>query len=444
MNNGYSLKPVDTLFFRDARPMAASLSGHGSNWPLPTVIYRAVRTALLDAAGELPDTKTRVHHKTRACGTVPRAVGSDLFRSLRTVGPFPLRGSDLYLPLPADVVVEGNPCSSPASMAPLPSASGISNFPASWLRPVLPPIRPDKTKLPPWVSSAWFARYLASDLTVPPDPRLMYTEGRIGVALDDATKTASKGQLYSSEHLRLAEDVSLWFRAALSERDAANNPDGVTPDLLVGTALTLGGESRLARLEPGVGDPFSGIAPPRSARRVKWVLVSPACFENGWRPNWIAPDTGQVLLRSSVSSSVLPLPSSGSSAGDSSVFRFPSSVSSARQPGEDRRAWRDRVRALPPIAARLVGVCCPKPIAHSGWAILGDEKPGPKPTRLLVPAGAVFYFEAETDEAAAALVAALHGRTLSDRYGEAGMGLGFCGTWSPRTEDGTRKTEGSR
>jgi CRISPR-associated protein Cmr3 len=179
--------------------------------------------------------------------------------------------------------------------------------------------------------------------------------------------------------------------------------------------LSLGGESRLARMARAETDALSALTPPRAARRIKWTLVTPACFENGWRPNWIAAETGQVMLRSA-------------SPGDA-----------ARRSGEDRRAWRERIRGLSPIAARLVGVCCPKPLAHSGWAMLGEGAPGPKPTRLLVPAGAVYYFAADTDAAAADLVLALHGRTLSDRYGETGMGLGFCGTWT--TEDGKRKME---
>jgi len=54
---------------------------------------------------------------------------------------------------------------------------------------------------------------------------------------------------------------------------------------------------------------------------------------------------------------------------------------------------------------------------------------GPKPTLLAVPAGSVYFFEASTNDDAAALVRALHGRTKSDFLGEKGLGLGFCGAW---------------
>ena len=81
---------------------------------------------------------------------------------------------------------------------------------------------------------------------------------------------------------------------------------------------------------------------------------------------------------------------------------------------------------MPRINARLVAACISKPIHFSGWD-LGEQ--GPKPTLVAVPAGSVYYFEADTDEDARALVGALHSRTRSDYFGEKGMGLGYCGTW---------------
>ena len=65
---------------------------------------------------------------------------------------------------------------------------------------------------------------------------------------------------------------------------------------------------------------------------------------------------------------------------------------------------------------------------------------GAKSTQLAVPAGAVYYFEAESAEDAANLAAALnwHGKEdnpamiknrRSTLMGEKGFGLGVCGTW---------------
>ena len=94
--------------------------------------------------------------------------------------------------------------------------------------------------------------------------------------------------------------------------------------------------------------------------------------------------------------------------------------------------------------ASLLAALVPKPIPVSGWALNlhhGAENPGAKSTHLAVPAGAVYYFEADSAEDAAQLAAALnwHGpeansTTIKNRrstlLGEKGFGLGVCGTWN--------------
>jgi hypothetical protein len=84
----------------------------------------------------------------------------------------------------------------------------------------------------------------------------------------------------------------------------------------------------------------------------------------------------------------------------------------------------------------------PKPIVVTGWALPNEtDRPqgGAKSTHLAVPAGAVYYFETDSSEAAVALANALnwHGATngteiqncRSTLLGEKGFGLGVCGTW---------------
>lgn len=101
----------------------------------------------------------------------------------------------------------------------------------------------------------------------------------------------------------------------------------------------------------------------------------------------------------------------------------------------------------PNLAARLVAAIVPKPIPVTGWALPNESdraEGGAKPTHLAVPAGAVYYFQAEPDLKggpgnAAALASALnwHGTTegtdiknrRSTLMGEKGFGLGVCGTW---------------
>lgn len=406
------LQPVDTLFFRDARPMQAGAGsgGHGAHWPLPTVMHEALRTALLRLSGTLPSGKTKsVRYRTPA-GTKLRTFATREFESLRTIGPFPLRSGMLFFPAPADLITDS--AGRPAILSPISSASGQSNLPASWLKPVASRVRAGKTPRWEWISKASLHRYLesAESMEAPEQAELFDSEHRIGIALDNRTRAAAEGKLYAAEHLRLRAGVTLWMAASLSKRDtAANSVNAI--DRLMGECLTLGGESRMCRVLPAREDLLTQL-PRLKDLRIKWVLATPAVFRGGWLPNWVSDGTGEVQLK----------------AGDTE-----------RLPEEDRKAWRERVRAMPPIRARLVAACIPKSQAFSGWDLAldtntGDDSVqpgGPKPTVLAVPGGAVFYFEAEDMESSVALVAALHCRTQSDFFGEKGMGFGFCGRWKP-------------
>jgi hypothetical protein len=115
----------------------------------------------------------------------------------------------------------------------------------------------------------------------------------------------------------------------------------------------------------------------------------------------------------------------------------------ARDAGEGRETWRRRVRAMPHIPARLVAAIVPKPLVVTGWAldVEGSERSGAKSTHLAVPAGAVYYFDADSEAGAASLAAVLNwhgadaGRSAvrnrrSALLGEKGYGLGVCGSWS--------------
>ena len=433
----FELHPVDTLFFRDARPMQAGAGsgGHGANWPLPTVLHEALRSHLLRTVGEAPVGKIKSHVKTSEAGSKrSRTVASDLFRSLRTIGPFPRKGAEIYLPMPLDAVPAGEdglgflrPLSTDG-VEPVPPGvemasgsagastvrTGRSNLPASWLRAVVSPSPPRKSAWPDWVCVSWYRSYLggAPDLKRPDGEHGLFdSEPRIGVAIDPESGSAEDGRLYASEHLRLREGVSLWCRASLSDRGQEAKNNRTSLDAVQGRCLTLGGEGRIARLLASNVNSLDHLPKP-GGRLIKWVLLTPAVFRNGWRPNWIGEEAGCVLLR----------------AGDTK-----------RAKHEDRKTWRERISGMESIRARLVAARVAKPLHFSGWDVgieSEDEngnprRGGPKPTLLAVPAGSVFYFEADDETAGDALVDALHLRTRSDFFGEKGMGYGVCGTWKP-------------
>lgn len=137
----------------------------------------------------------------------------------------------------------------------------------------------------------------------------------------------------------------------------------------------------------------------------------------GWLPNWVRQQDGQVMLR----------------AGERRARAY--AGKHTRGYGADSSG----------IAARLVAAIVPKPIPVTGWALASAAadraSEGAKSTHLAVPAGAVYYFEADSAEEASKLAAALnwHGsetnpKTIKNRrstlMGEKGFGIGVCGTWS--------------
>jgi hypothetical protein len=111
-------------------------------------------------------------------------------------------------------------------------------------------------------------------------------------------------------------------------------------------------------------------------------------------------------------------------------------------PGKNK-AKRTKVEEGQPIQARLVAACIPKPIALSGWSERLDaakgvgekDNIGPRATQLAVPAGAVYFFEADDEAHAQKLAKALSWPSSvnftrrSTLLGEKGLGLGVCGVW---------------
>src|SRR2546428_9819454 len=98
--------PADTLFCRDARPLAAGSSfGRGAYWPLPTVLHSALRTALLRTADCLPARKQTPGYKRRRADT--SAIGTDAFNWLHLHRPLPVstEGGEemLFFPCPRDL-----------------------------------------------------------------------------------------------------------------------------------------------------------------------------------------------------------------------------------------------------------------------------------------------------------------------------------------------------
>ncbi len=434
--------------------MGGSSAGHGEAWPLPNVTDAALHAALRRSGLEC-----HKHDQIRRDGKRGRE-DIRLFGSLVTAGPFPVKKetgvSWWFFPRPLDLQTDTLkpsllPCLgdwNSSSSLPVPLSCAVAHADDARLS------KDSIAKV--WLSQKAFERYLeGSDEKLDEkdaldDRDFSNSEVNIGIAIDPDTQTTGQGEaegkIYSAHYLRLREGWHLGLFAATSEKKGDSRTDLIPTLLGDGQHIIVGGQQRactaalLTRTSP--------LSLPQGKRtfstaadgkvRVKWVLLSPAVFPaittdgathtGGWLPSWVCQSDGAVQLRSEAS---------------------------PRGQRETREEWRARVQLQPTISARLVAALIPKPVVVTGWALgdedLGDEgSPGAKSTHLAVPAGAVYYFEADSPVDADNLAAALnwHGAVTGDPMkdfteiknrrstllGEKGFGLGVCGTWRFRGE----------
>ena len=456
--NTIFLQPSDVLFFRDGRPMSGSLAGHGAAWPLPNVVSAAFHAALHRAKlGVIGGGGLHTHRQGASGVYAEHAPRDRKFGSLQTVGPFPVwQRTNWYFPRPLDLLDAGlEPALSPTagvrpeqSSLPAPLQFGVGNLRG--------PKKESSAKA--WLSRTAFESYLGSANPGGPagaaeqpgvdDREIFDPEQTIGIAIDPESGTAGQGvaagQIYSAHYLRLQEGWQLGVGASAHDKDFHHPRHGsdLIVSLLEGETgrILVGGQQRHCTATRA-GGPFSvlpngcrdGFPAKDGSWLLKWILLSPAIWPameadeargihphgGGWLPNWICPQTGQVLLKTG---------------------------EVARRPGERREVWRLRVqREQPGIDARLVAAVVPKPLVVSGWSLPDEavgEAGGAQSTHLAVPAGAVYYFQAQSAAAATALAAALnwHGADAGSQagavknrrstlLGEKGFGLGVCGRW---------------
>lgn len=484
--NTLLLQPNDVLFFKDGRPMSGGLAGHGAAWPLPTVTDLALHAALHRAGLRDPHGHGQV---SRQGGRILNGVR--MFGSLRSAGPFPVHVDGAgsaprwYFPRPADLGVgetNGRPDADFSVI--LRPAEAIGRWAGSSLpKPlhfavasVRPPAKEKEAR--PWLAGDSYAAYLANgdEARVPapavlPDSAVFLPEHTVGIRMDAATGTQDGVGIYSAHYLRLRSEWRLGVLADGDDKGAsAGSRRELIRDLFTSSGgrsgILVGGQQRLCRaslsdasdlsLPVGKLDQFATADLGEGLRwLVKWVLLSPAIWPEipakskdgrdmsphpgGWLPNWVFLDRDAGKDRA------------GNHADDGKVLLL-------HRTGKVRRDYskakaRRVVEHESPIAARLVAAIVPKAIPVTGYALphdaVDDERRngGPKPVHLAVPAGAVYYFAAETEADAAHLAAALnwHGapdaagqpdlsrikNRRSTLFGEKGFGLGVCGTWTP-------------
>ncbi|MCX7819870.1 MAG: type III-B CRISPR module-associated protein Cmr3 [Kiritimatiellae bacterium] len=458
-------QPTDVLFFRDGRPFETS-GGHGARWPQPSVVFDAIHAALWRA---FPTVQSWEHrHDYGRSSNRPRAGDTQRFGSLVTAGPFPVRlwdGAEQWLfPAPADVLAHGNKLYALQVRTNTGLPEGVkSNLPKPLRYPVVSPVPPLKhAETPAWWSAKAWSSYLEGRLsgggtlkeceTATPDD-LYASESMTGIGISAVTGAQDREHIYAAEYLRLRPGVSMGALASMPMKQNGNPQDRreclghlfeKTKELILGgqqrVVCVSSKESRelpLPRMQTNEFNQHGGKF------LVKWVLLSPSIWprlktpegehRGGWLPNWVDEKSGAVLLK----------------------YRT----------GKRRREWDPQKRRFvrraeneSDINAYLVAAVVPKAIAISGWTERihlvphesdwtkdGKAAHGARPLSLAVPAGAVYYFEADSADDAKKLAAVLnwHGTGNGDQVvnrrstllGEKGFGLGVCGTWRPVTSE---------
>jgi CRISPR type III-B/RAMP module-associated protein Cmr3 len=441
-----TLSPSDVLFFRDGRPMEGSSSGHGAAWPLPHVFSAAIHHALRRAA--LPDLHQHRAARNGAILSPDRETKGREFGSLQTAGPFPVKNGSWLFPRPADADKQQSSQTTHRPLGTLIKGAASSLGPG--LRQVVSTCPPSKDKAEPWLDEDAYTSYLnhkptADEKTPGPgaffkDDKLFAAEQNIGIGINPDTETQNGEQFYSASYLRLTFDTQLGLIGHCMDKGtqgqvAINDLIAQTfPNSNRETHILAGGQQRTCTVRRETREKLPlPLGPQIEGKRVRWTLLTPAIFPHlsaseknttehpgGWLPTWIHPETMKVQLKDPQASV---------------------------RGSESREGWRQRVSVLPAIDATLVATSIPRAVTVTGWALsdsddAGNLMPGgARATHLAVPAGAVYYFEASSEEDARKLAAALNWHGLStgteiqnrrsSLMGEKGFGLGVCSNWHP-------------
>ncbi len=376
-----ALVPRDGLFCMDGRGWHTSASGrgHGLDWPWPSTILGALRTAW--GRGEEARRGSLFSREDWKTHTAQVQLGRTL--ALRRSHATEWRFEHTVWPVSADAIwLEGRKdvCRLDPEPADVPTLGRDDDgareglwrprFPAAG-KPLPAPRRWHCEDFVTWLAGRSVPARGRSDALAP----ARRVQVHVGIRPEELT--ADEGVLFSHDVLETLDRQIEWAIGA-----EVTVPNGVCSSL-----ATLGADGRLARVEPLPAALFE--PPPRlleAFRSSSWglrlVAVTPLCFVKGWLPDGFEERNGKYR---------------------------------GRVPGLDSD-----------VVLRAAFV--PRPVHVSGWDLAAGA---PKPTSRMVAPGAVYFFE-RTDgnpfgeaEARALWLAALGTRT------DEGFGRVVPGLWSP-------------
>jgi len=344
MTSWLLIRPLDVLYLRGN----ASFGGPGEHAealmpPWPSVFSGALRSALLARAGvdlgRFTDEKAEHVNEeyAKVLGT-PTNPGSFRLAAV-TLARRRNGATELFLPMPADVVASHDKDGKPRLQRMLHTPSDPHQFPLrhSGELPELPVVAHEEQSKPSsswWLTQEGWEVYRSGDTPQPAhlvhQSELWNTDFRLGIARDPESFTEARGKIYTTQAVAMTADAGFVVGV-----------DGCPPDLLRGIdLLRLGGDGRGAQVELL----HEGLPQAKAATDQSFVFycLTPGLFPGGWLPPGVKKD------------------------------------------GNDYRLCCNG------LAARLACAVVPKPIVVSGWDLAAHR---PKPAQRAVPAGAVYSFD---------------------------------------------------
>lgn len=401
-----TINPVDSWFFRDARPHdATGASRLASQFPPPAATLAG---ALRSRIGDLLGIDWHAFNRgdvTLTLADQPVSAEALLGRGeqtgqLRFSGPYLLwQGQRLY-PAPALLLRSDNNaliCLAPGE----PVCCDLSQTDAQgqWAQVRLPALPEGASVAKPlegyWLTEPALQQLLTqgkitqSEGLISPE-QLFSLEPRLGIARNNATRAVQEGLLYQTEHLRLQPEVAIHYAITLPTSLAGPLQQALTDNSI----LRLGGEGRMAAVSvtereqsglPQLAHDHSSTA--RQAGGVLLTLLTPAYL----------PEC----------SAMVPLP------GFQSVIDE-----------QGQQSWHGQING---VELHLISAAIGKVQRQGGWDL---KKRAPKDLVSLTPAGSCWFFQVPTGHDLAETLSRLQ-QPLIGAQTTLGMGQLLAGLWYP-------------
>ncbi|MEW6263973.1 MAG: type III-B CRISPR module-associated protein Cmr3 [Thermodesulfobacteriota bacterium] len=298
---GLILKPLDVLFFRDGRPLEASLRVP-TGLPLPQTLAGALRTWMLKQTGcdfnKLGESlKQGLDFSQATTNSQPKEVA--LAAQVEFRGPWFAKSEKPLVPVPANIVGVGTEDGEIQRLDPLSPQTDLPGWepPEPGMKPLWRrDIRPAK-RLSGYLGPEGLKAFLEGGIPTRRDickaTDLFAVDHRTGIEINPDSLTTKEGQIYGLGLLALKQDVTFYAEVLGPDEALQMFPSDWT-------TLPWGGEGRQVAIRkyPAWDWPR---AKPKNGQGVLLLLTTPALFADAWRSADLKPTAAAIPDNEAVS-----------------------------------------------------------------------------------------------------------------------------------------------